>query len=541
MNIQEFDPYRYYSEKEQPDGEYWQLLEFDATSINYIGLVPLFHNILANIQNPILLQALKDKLVPLLDLQSSYFFDYLNPKIFSQHEIMAIVQSALNLKLNNYSGDIPFFKLQEAINLIQRIENVEWQRTEFDKIFCLLESQHKTFYPSRSKALSNLLLSIKDGSIREEFLKKYSKDLSQEYLDLIRIQGDPEYISKKAQNFRNISIGIAPQITIGAEIELNHKTFGTFGFQLASQTNIGKYYSSSDATVPNGDEFVSPKFHDIPEELSVFCAVCDTLKELGYEAYDINVAGQINIGIDYLDTAESLLQFWELFCNCEELLYHICNPEGSIMRQSVYNNSRFKAISGKIGTQTIPEDITRDEVIKMLSPDNSSSLPGLIYKKNSICLRDKNRFEIRIPNGSEDFMVWIDNIRLFAKMVEISKVLSNVLEGKDTSETSLQKLELKESLKDESLTLEEKLFILMDILFDDDHIKEIYVNRFYALEAEILRTGTRKYEPVGLISDTGFGVVDFQRQYHSQINRSEDGSLSIPSAQATPRISDYYR
>ena len=535
------DFYNYSPQKELPGGEYWQLLQItDNDLLNTIIDSPsLCFKLLNQIQNPTLKQQLKSKFVSLLNLQGYDFFYCLDPSLFSLDEIKDIVSTALNIRLNNYSGEVSFFLLKEAIYFIQRINDIKWQKNEIDKIFDLLSLQTQSYYPSRPKAISNLILSIRDTSLKNQFIQKYSEELPLEYLNLIKIESDPEYISKKSKNFRHVCIGINPEIKLGAEIELNHKTFGTGGFRLTSQKNIGQYISSSDATVPNGDEFTSPIFHDTPEELSVFCAVCDTLKELGYEAYDINVAGQINIGIDYLNTAESLLQFWELFCNSEELLYHICNPEGSIMRQHVYNNSRFKAVSGAIGTRIIPEDISREEVIRMLSADKDSTLPGIIFKKNSICLRDGNRFEIRIPNGSEDYRVWIDNIRLFAKMVEVSKTLSNVLEGTNTSAASIQKLELKEALKDSTISLEEKLFVLMDLLFDDDKIKEIYVNRFYSLEAEILKTGTRIYEPTYCISDSGFDVVDFQRVYNSQVSRSDYGCLKVPNMQSQIRDNEH--
>lgn len=539
MNLKNIDIYKYSLDKELPGGEYWQLLEADNNELKRFFWLPDLFRLLTQIQDNTLKDQLKSKFLSLLDLEKNSFAGYLSTEYFTPDEIKSVFKTALNKRLNNYSGPVRFWIIEDSLFLIQRINDVEWQSTEIYKLFDLLDTLDSEYIPNKQKAISRLIIDIKDSNIRKTLLKRYSKDLSQEYLDLIRIESNPNYIKEKSKQFKDICIGIDPRITIGPEIELNHRTFGREGFDISSQQDIGDYHSTTDATVPNGKEFISPKFHDTPDELSIFCAVCDTLKELGYEAYDINVAGQINIGIDYLDTAESLLQFWELFCNSEELLYHICNPEGSILRQPVYNTSRFKAISGELGTQVISEDISRKEVIRMLSAGTSSTLPGIIHKKNSICLRDGNRFEIRIPNGSEDYQVWIDNIRLFAKMVEVSKEISNVVEGKDVSKNSLKKLELKESLKDESLTLEEKLFILMDLLFDDDKIKQIYVDRFYALEEIIAKTGNKIYKPLHCISDSGFGVVDFQRIYHSQISRSEDGSLKLPTINQHSRFQDF--
>lgn len=360
-----------------------------------------------------------------------------------------------------------------------------------------------------------------------QMIKKYSNNLSKEMLKLMEIESNPDYISKKTENYRNLQIGIAPEIKIGLEVEANNDVLNGRVINLYNQQNIGDYYATRDATVPNGMEIISPIIHDNPDELRKFAAVLDTIKEVGCysDKQEMNTGAQINIGLDYLDSAEAIIQFYELYGNVEELLYHISNPEGEMMRQAVYNNSRMKPFSGEIGTQIIPEDITREEVIEMFQPGNEKSLPGLEFKKNSICLRGENeanyRLEYRIPNGTVDYTTWVNNIRLIGKMVEVSKTLGDIVSGKvEPTDKQQQMLSDKEALKDSTLSLEEKLYVLMDILFDDDKTKQIYTNRFYALEQAISRDyakGQQIYQPSGVISDRSFGMMDFQRQYISTL------------------------
>jgi hypothetical protein len=146
-----------------------------------------------------------------------------------------------------------------------------------------------------------------------------------------------------------------------------------------------------------------------------------------YDEEYYNAAGQINLGLDYLDTKEAILAFYEIYGNCEELLYYISSEEGQIFRQNVYTSSRIKPLSEIIGKRVVEEDLSREEVIRLFSNDSSreSGIRGLTYKKNSVCLRGTNkydyRFEFRIPNGGCNYETWIDNIRLYRKMMEKAK------------------------------------------------------------------------------------------------------------------------
>lgn len=288
---------------------------------------------------------------------------------------------------------------------------------------------------------------------------------------------------------------------------------------------------------------MSPIISNNPKDISYFHALLDTMQELGfyYNEQLENCSGQINIGVDYFNSPQAMLIFIETFCNAEEVLFHIANKEGQLLRQSVHTNSRFKAISGRIGTRTVSEDITWDEVLTMFTAtdwhkEGDNQIKGLLHKKDSICLRDQNRFEIRIFNGSAEFEVWRENILLIGKMAEFANRCADILkQKKEITPEDENLLWLREELRDNDVTLEEKLYTLMDMIFlGDDKSKQIYVDRFYALEKKIEETKTDKYR-------TGYGdfsTVEFEEVYESQIEKT-GGVISFDPNTGKYEVSKY--
>ena len=67
-----------------------------------------------------------------------------------------------------------------------------------------------------------------------------------------------------------------------------------------------------------------------------------------------------------------------------------------------------------------------------------------------------------------------------------------------------------EELKDEENTLEDKLNILMDLLFKNEVDKEIYIDRFYELEQTMKQKPTQRYTRL-YDNDGFFEVADFER------------------------------
>ena len=391
----------------------------------------------------------------------------------------------------------------------------------------------------RIKKYSNKFLvryvekSNKYVDIYEALTTEYYDYLPIEYKNYLEMQKDPFYMMDKTKQFENVDIGIDPKISIGPEIEANNDF--DFSLDMHNQMGFDNYTVVSDATVANGDE-VKPfrPFHNTPSDVAKFCAVCETMKDVGYyySEVDKNASGQINLGLDYLDTKEAILNFYEIYGNCEELLYYISSEEGQLFRQGVYTNSRIKALSEIIGKRVLDEELTRLDVIRLFNKTDSRdrAIKGLQYKLNSVCLRGSHegdfRLEFRIPNGGCNYKTWIDNIRLYGKMLEAAKKLADMMKKDYLTSEEEKMLRLKISMQDNSLPLEDKLRMLMDLLFDDNSIKQIYYDRYKTTVRKIRITGTSQYENRNSY-EPNFDTVLFEEQYTSKLDPDYVGKNSI--------------
>ena len=231
-----------------------------------------------------------------------------------------------------------------------------------------------------------------------------------------------------------------------------------------------------------------------------------------------NTAGQINIGIDYLDSKEAVLNFLEIYGNSEELLYHICTPNGELLRgfgYAPYATEKFAPISAKLSKMVVKDEMTREDVI-----DLATKVLGL--KHGSISLRDKNRFEFRMFNGTVILEDWINNIRLCGKMIQISKELADIELNDERTPDEENKLKLKEKLKTENMTLEDKLEVFLDLMFDDEAEKHIYKERFFCLKKKLLETtGKGEYDrqPRESFGKLLFGRVELKNRERTALDQ----------------------
>ena len=534
----------FYDEKdEKENGAYWKFAnanieEIKKADIDYWNIF----KIIANIKDEKLKQKMCKKMYALTEEIgiSSINGEFLIEKVFSKEQIRNLIQKEIhNLckKMENENADntteIDHWTESSVANVIREALILQKDNEEiYNQLNIIFETINNKKYENLEKLNTRLIYNIFriNSDIANKLIQKYNSKISPDFLKFIEINRDKEKKKKKSEKFRkdNIEIGVDPRICFGLEIEANNDI--GFRFNVANQSGYEDYEETLEATVPSGTEIVCPPIHDTPEEVSKICALIDTMKEEGfyYDEEQENAAGQINIGLDYLNTAKAVKNFYEIFGNCEELLFHISNVEGQLTRQDIYLNSRFKPISEIIGTRVIDEDISREELLeKLYVPKREGKekqyIDGLQYKKNTVGIRDLKsaqtaRLEIKIPNGSTEYQVWLDNMRLYGKIVEMSRKLAEIENKEDITEHEENLLWLKENLANPRCTLEDKLYDLMDLLFKDDNIKEIYVNRFYTLQQKIEELGTEKYNyswKKRIYKEKAFGVVDFQEQYKS--------------------------
>ena len=238
---------------------------------------------------------------------------------------------------------------------------------------------------------------------------------------------------------------------------------------------------------------------DRKEDIDSIYNINQILKEAGLDV-DENCGGHIHIGADYLSSKESLQRLLELFCNCEEIFYIISNEKGSTMRLSY--DDYASAVSGLFREYNIDEDndTTIDKFIrdiKRIQGTRSTSINFLNLGTS------KNTIEFRMPNGTLDPDVWIDNIRLFGRLVQVSEELGKI-DRKKEEEMSIEDREemyLATMLSKKDVKKEDRARILINLLFKEEKYKKIYLERY--LE-------NSKYFHA---EENNFGMIDFKNLY----------------------------
>lgn len=526
----------YDAESELPGGDYWKLLDANSLELEESGIYFYdFMRVWNGLKNEELKIKIKEKLISLAKQKGIFFNGIENClSIFNMDELMELLVNEFDNKImlylstpenvRRYNGDIFQF-----VYVLNKIEDKNFGAELLAKILENIK------FNSDKTLLIEILEYEKRNNITlyNRLINDYYDYFPEEYRELLRIRMDSNYCFNKALEFerRNIDIGIDPRISIAPEIEANKRY--PFDLDLYGQYDFeDRFFVDSDATVPNGNEVTPTRpFHNTPKDVARFCALCETMRAVGYyydEEY-YNAAGQINLGLDYLDTKEAILAFYELYGNCEELLYYISSEEGQIFRQNIYTSSRIKPLSEIIGKRVVEEDLSREEVIRLFSNDSSreSGIRGLTYKKNSVCLRGTNkydyRFEFRIPNGGCNYETWIDNIRLYGKMMERAKQIADLMKKDYLTAEEESLLRLKIDLQDRKLSLEDKLEMLLDLLFEDENIKQIYRDRYLATIRKIYETHTDNYSSRYSAYDPGFDEVEFIEHYQSRLDPDYEG------------------
>lgn len=525
----------YDKDSELPGGDYWKFLDATLEELQECGIYFFdFMRVWNNLKNEELKMKMRDKLASII-IDKGISYDGLSTclEIFTSDEIKLSFVNTFNNKISSYLSSEENVRIYNAdimsyIYTLRYANDYEWELSFIVNILDKIKN-----YNNKSLLIEIIEYKKNNKEMYDKLVIDYYEYLPEEYRVMIRMRNDSSFLYNKALRFKkeNLDIGIDPRISIAPEIEANGKY--PFDLDLCKQIVFdGEFRVGSDATVPNGNEIVPVRpFHNNPDDVSKFCVLCDAMSEVGYHYDEVygNAAGQVNLGLDYLDTKEAILAFYEIYGNCEELLYYISSEEGQIFRQSIYSSSRIKPLSEIIGKRVIDEDLSRGEVIRLFSNDNSrdSGIKGLSYKKNSVCLRGTNnsdyRFEFRIPNGGCNYKTWIDNIRLYGKMMERAKQIADLMKKDYLTLEEENLIRLKIDLQDRNLSLEEKLDILMELLFEDDEIKQIYYRRYSATLRKIRETGTDNYSNLYGNYEPNFDVVEFVERYESRLDPEYDG------------------
>lgn len=256
------------------------------------------------------------------------------------------------------------------------------------------------------------------------------------------------------------------EITFGVELECSNK-------QIENYKNVrnifNDYKVTKDSSVNIGLEVVSPILKYNIEDLNKLKNVCDLLENSGFYT-DESAGGHIHIGASYFDKKEDFYMLLYLYINTEDILYFISDRKNSIKRRSI---DRYASKNKQTYMEAIDNGMFEknyEEIEDLFNEINENRYKGLNFKNlNSF---NKNTIEFRMPNGEINFEEVLLNIKLFARLVEMSHKLNEL-----DNENDIKIMAKKIGKCDKEIN---RLELLLNILFDNEEEKQKYRERYFA-------------------------------------------------------------
>lgn len=402
--------------------------------------------------------------------------------------------------------------------LIAKISDYELQKAE------IMKSRHSTdilcHIKDCQRAIDMLDLIEKKKDKYQVIQSILQKDIS--YADLLAQKMNDENIKKIAKNSweskkeRTLdAIGIPPEITIGIEIEANEQE-EIYSKLLKNETvdgvtrgrKIYKYFVKDEASADI--EVVSPILHDNEQDVNSIYDVCETLQNLGYEVLK-NCGAHVHIGLDYLNSKRAIENVYEIWGGTEAILHKICNENGELPRSNIYAQPYSRQFSRRL--KDLPSHLDREEFIYKLRQIQQGSQEQS-KNKDLVLSYSAPTLEFRMANGTLDPKTWIDNIRLYGRIIQRAKEVADLEQKLDLTEEEKRKKDLFQKLKDE-MPEQEKLDCLLELLFEEKE-KETYKRRYDLVTEKLNDLEERGEENPFKEKRKLFGIVDFKKIYEQR-------------------------
>lgn len=319
-----------------------------------------------------------------------------------------------------------------------------------------------------------LIKATRDEKTIQEYMENPDLGLNrQERLVLALEYGKESLVQQLIDNTKKATkrIKIPNGMTVGIEIEAAN---------LEVNRNIFKRWTAKEEeSVENGAEYTSPILTGSQEDCDEIYFVCNVLRTMGGKINE-ECGGHIHIGENFLTTAQSYRNLIELWCNAEEILFVISNKPGDITRMNAIKKHAVP-LSGKIEKamkrqQIYVDDRTRKWDLLMKIIEIQKDRYSSVNFKNATH-RIKETIEFRLSNGTLDPEVWIENINLFAGIMDSAERLKTIQGKQVRTQEEQQYLQNFEDLKNPTLSQEEKLERLL-VLAVPEEDRQIYKDRY---------------------------------------------------------------
>lgn len=396
------------------------------------------------------------------------------------------------LSLNNdylKESFIDNFDIPEQVNLIKSIKSdkikekyillekyVEY-RADLIMSISDVEIIKRLFLIQKNNIRISIINKTKNEVLKKELVLMLEDKLSKEIL-ITNIKEKKEEIVNNIKLY-NIDFDVDPNITIGVELE----AIGFFIEKILATSNIlDDWVIKKDGSIIDGLEIASPVLHFDENSLKQLYFICNFMnKKKFYTNY--KCGGHIHIGFEYIEKIKELKTLLNIYGNVENILYIISNKVGTkcrteINRYAIPTNNFLADISiTSFNEKNITSLKDYSEVIK-----NKQETRYYGLNLTNVNSYYKNTIEFRMPNGEIDFNELINNIRLFSKLVEKSKVIANT--------NNVDLINNYNKLLEENTPESEKLEILLDILFDYNYEKEVYRKRYNENKSDVVKQKT---------------------------------------------------
>ena len=414
--------------------------------------------------------------------------------------------------------------IQDAIirsirNENEKIEYIHNSNNEelICKVILTLESDEQRLKQLRESNLTNetnistIIATLNDDEIKLKQLEKTEDILNATIIQMSLSNREKikEIFKRPSQKYSKI--GLDENMTIGMEIESE----GAMSRPIIrikkllkrreGEEEIG-WETKSDASLKRGVEVVSPILTDNEEDIEDLYIICSMLQRCGNETNE-RCGGHIHIGANYLKSKEAFINLFEIWGNAEEVICKMSNAKNIVPRFSLQEYAR--PISPRInkaiekGSINLENEEDLDSFIEKVQKAQGSRYCGLnLWNINN----GKDTIEFRISNGTIDPDTWIENARLYGRIVEIAEKLAEIEKNPIKSNEEKRLLSLKEYLK-KDISENDKMEVLLNLLFSKEE-RQLYRER-YISTIENLKEIDEDYNP---FSDISFSKVDFKKK-----------------------------
>lgn len=305
------------------------------------------------------------------------------------------------------------------------------------KVILTLESDEQRLKQLRESNLTNetnistIIATLNDDEIKLKQLEKTEDILNATIIQMSLSNREKikEIFKKPSQKYSKI--GLDENMTIGMEIESE----GAMSRPIIrikkllkrreGEEEIG-WETKSDASLKRGVEVVSPILTDNEEDIEDLYIICSMLQRCGNETNE-RCGGHIHIGANYLKSKEAFINLFEIWGNAEEVICKMSNAKNIVPRFSLQEYAR--PISPRInkaiekGSINLENEEDLDSFIEKVQKAQGSRYCGLnLWNINN----GKDTIEFRISNGTIDPDTWIENARLYGRIVEIAEKLAEI-------------------------------------------------------------------------------------------------------------------